>query len=131
MLFQSGFLLVLCFSLSSACHPRGDTARKFENYMTGRGLDSDHGGRVYSLDCNSSPHQKWEWQSDETIVNVATGKCLDGYGHTINALPCNGRAYQKWLRGGLLEIINKETGWCLESRRNGNIFHNDLGFNAN
>ncbi len=59
-------------------------------------LDSNSGGDVYILSANSGQNQQWNWNSDGTIVDVATGRCLDssGYYVTVFTRPCNGGDYQ-------------------------------------
>src|SRR5262245_16836462 len=63
------------------------------NWKTGRCLDSNWDGAVYTLGCNGGDYQKWKVEyfslSKYQIKNVATGRCInqDGWGEVYTS-PC-------------------------------------------
>ncbi|MFI0794577.1 RICIN domain-containing protein [Micromonospora rubida] len=81
--------------------------------VEGRCLDSNFSGGVYVMGCSSgvNKHQRWHFnakgvrtinggssyqgQSYE-IINVATGRCLDGNSADAYTSPCNNGDYQRW-----------------------------------
>lgn len=75
------------------------------NWATGRCLDSNDAGQVYTLPCNGGLYQLWKHVPSPSasgyihLVNSKTGRCLDtdgaGVGH-LYTLPCNGYANQNW-----------------------------------
>jgi hypothetical protein len=61
------------------------------------------GTPVQMYDCNDTGAQLWIFQSNGTIVNPDSGKCLDATqnganGTQIDIWTCNGSASQKWAR---------------------------------
>ncbi|WP_405095344.1 RICIN domain-containing protein [Micromonospora sp. NBC_01412] len=77
-------------------------------------LDSNFSGGVYVMGCSSgvNKHQRWHfnargvrtvhgWTGDFNaqsyeIINVATGRCLDGNTADAYTLPCNNGDNQRW-----------------------------------
>jgi len=70
------------------------------NKATGRCLDSDPSGTVYTLRCNGGSFQQWVPEttgSYDNLRNVATGRYLDGnHDGSVYTLPPNGGIFQKW-----------------------------------
>jgi hypothetical protein len=77
-----------------------------QSIATGKCLDSNHNGNVYTLCHNHGNYQKWDViQSGKgwaNLRNVATGRYLDSdAAGNIYTLPANGGNYQKWRVEGL------------------------------
>jgi Ricin-type beta-trefoil lectin domain len=71
----------------------------FQDDATGRCLDSNSAGNLYTNPCQAPGNTYQTWWSTETssFFDGATGRCLDS-NSTGNAytLPCNGGLYQYW-----------------------------------
>ena len=73
----------------------------YQNLATGRCLDSNTSGSVYTLGCNGGSFQKWNViaNSDGTrsFRNLATSRCLDSNtSGSVYTLGCNGGSFQRW-----------------------------------
>ncbi|MGC4808872.1 RICIN domain-containing protein [Micromonospora sp. DT233] len=83
----------------------------FSNLVgTGSCMDSNSAGQLYYMTCNNGAHQRWhfnliEFRADPVtgrvfrafeIINVATGRCLDGNGRLAYTMGCNKGLYQRW-----------------------------------
>ncbi len=69
-----------------------------ENVETGRYLDSDSIGNIFTSTTSSSDFSKWRF-SDQTIINVGTGNALDIIGQQILiSRPADGGIGQNWVR---------------------------------
>src|SRR5262245_21137600 len=71
----------------------------WQNTATGRCLDSNYGGSVYTLGCNGGNCQNWvQWAGPygDFVKDNQTGLCLDG-GNSLHTQGCNGGAYQQWV----------------------------------
>jgi serine/threonine-protein kinase len=86
------------------------------NWATGRCLDSNFDGDVYTLDCNWGPYQYWfnaSWAGTyknyegpiemggttwfRQLEDYATGRCLTSdFGGYVYTLPCDGSEAQGW-----------------------------------
>ncbi len=106
---------------------------KLQNDATGRCLDSNAEGRVYTLACNGGSFQKWNMvlvpntSNFYEMKNVATGRCLDSNEQgNVYAIACNGGPYQKWIvtlrTNGRRSISNRATGRLLDSNAQGNVY---------
>ncbi|MER5742641.1 MULTISPECIES: RICIN domain-containing protein [unclassified Streptomyces] len=104
---------------------------QFKNVATGRCLDSNDAGRVYTLGCNGGGNQHWTVRLDDTgggeLKDVATGKCLDSNGAgDVYALGCNGGGNQRWTPresgAGVVVWKNVATGKCLDSNGSGRVY---------
>jgi Ricin-type beta-trefoil lectin domain len=103
-----------------------------ENIATGRCLDSDPGGKAYTLGCNNGAYQRWDVSqsgSGYILRNDKTGRCLDsndkGDAYTLD---CNGGPYQLWNYTSTShhppygKYWNVATGRCLDSDNSGNAY---------
>jgi hypothetical protein len=69
-----------------------------ENVETGRYLDSDSIGNVFTSTTSSSDFSKWRF-SDQNIINVGTVNVLDIIGQQILiSRPASGAIGQNWVR---------------------------------
>nr|WP_073919988.1 RICIN domain-containing protein [Streptomyces sp. CB00455] len=78
-------------------------ATAIQNLKTGRCLDSNAAGEVYTLPCQGgNNYQHWDTYQDGSgwwkLRNTATGRCLDANGRgQVYTLPCqSGNDYQLW-----------------------------------
>lgn len=81
----------------------GDEVLNFRNRATGRCLDSNSDGKVYTLPCNGGSFQKWRLVQQNGprsywLANVATGKCLAAQeGHMlVYATGCSGGGMENY-----------------------------------
>lgn len=117
--------LALGFSVLNTATASADTVIKTDllrNWATGRCLDSNSGGDVYTLPCQSgNGYQTWSvvylYHSDYDVVqikNKATGRCLAQANSAIGTAPCAG--YNDW--GYELQLWSGVgTGWDKVSLR--------------
>jgi hypothetical protein len=71
----------------------------FKDYATGRCLDSNGSGSVYTNLCQlpGNPYQTWYAGGGGPLLDGGTSRCLDSnYAGHVYTLPCNGGNYQKW-----------------------------------
>ena len=69
-----------------------------ENVETGRYLDSDSIGNVFTSTTSNGDFSKWRF-SDQNVINVGTVNVLDTIGqHIIISRPANGVIGQNWVR---------------------------------
>ncbi|GAA1682767.1 hypothetical protein GCM10009745_28880 [Kribbella yunnanensis] len=68
------------------------------NVASGRCLDANTSGAVYSNSCNiNNTYQWWARQPDTSIRHGASGRYLDSNAAgDVYTLPRNGSAYQRW-----------------------------------
>lgn len=106
------------------------TAYSYVNRATGRCLDSNYAGDVYTLGCNGGNYQRWRVESGGTILtihNVQTGLCLDQNGQgSVYTLGCNGGSYQLWFGSGgttaNTNIVHNFYGGVLDSNYAGHVY---------
>lgn len=105
------------------------------NVATGRCLDSDALGRVYTLGCNGGRYQDWyvgqeaNWRE---LVNAVTSRCLEpnffGTVVTLNCTSSNRNPTFVVLPAGgtgryfLMAISGASAGSCLDSNGAGNVY---------
>jgi hypothetical protein len=131
-------LLMIGTALATAALPMlitgtasaSSSTQVIRDYATGRCLDSNSSGNVYTLPCNGGNYQNWR-VNGYTIVDNQTGRCLDSNGSgNVYTLPCNGGNYQNWLPENVLLsgnsyglfYIDFATNRCLDSNGNGNVY---------
>ncbi|RMZ96911.1 vitelline membrane outer layer 1-like [Brachionus plicatilis] len=100
---------------------------KLFNIATKRVLDSDFSGKVYTLDTNDSPHQRWQLirRDDKyfSLKNVKTGLILDSnHNGNVYAYPDYGNDHQKWFKDDKERIVNKATNRALDSDFSGKVY---------
>jgi hypothetical protein len=72
-----------------------------ENQATGKYLDSDEQGNVFTSDSSEQDRQKWRFVG-QTIINVATGRALESNAlRSVFTQPLSGQASQNWLQSQL------------------------------
>jgi hypothetical protein len=69
-----------------------------QNQATGKYLDSDEQGNVFTSVRSDRDRQKWRFVG-KTIINVATGRALESNAlRSVFTRPMNGQASQNWLQ---------------------------------
>lgn len=118
------FLLVLIALVISASE-----GRRFLNLKSRNCLDSIQDGHTSLVNCTGENSQNWEHHpTNKTIVNVATGKCLDTKDNKVVAIGCNilknplGDSHQEWRITKTLGVIHLETDQCLEDKNDGDVY---------
>lgn len=111
-----------------------------KDLQTGRCLDSNAAGSVYTSPCQAPANSYQDWvRTNWTVyycgagcpalfysfMDLATGRCLDGNGAgSVYTLPCQapGNPYQVWLQSGPSSLVSHGTNRCLDSNYNGNAY---------
>ncbi|MCM4083620.1 RICIN domain-containing protein [Paractinoplanes hotanensis] len=106
-----------------------------EHEKSGRCLDSNSQGDVYTLPCVwGNDFQTWNKRPSSTqFQNKATGRCLDSNdSYKVYTLPCDssgGNRYQKWnsytAEGGYSKYVNSRTRGALDGDTKGNVYTRD------
>ena len=99
---------------------------------TGRLLDSNASGNVYTNEPNGGTFQQWILYAGPNgnifMQDVATGLFLDGNGTNVYTNSFNGGTFQQWVmqnNGGFAFILKHvESGQLLDSNANGNVYFN-------
>ncbi|RIV37750.1 RICIN domain-containing protein [Micromonospora radicis] len=108
-----------------------NTVSAFGSAMTGRCLDSNSAGQVYTNPCGSgNNYQTWELirspLGHHLLRNIATGLCLDSNAAgNVYTRPCDGyNAYQNWSLNpeSATHIRDIATNRCLDSNHAGNAY---------
>jgi hypothetical protein len=98
--FALGGTIVFMSSLGIVMTAIAANLQTYNNHATGKCLDSNAAGKVYTLDCNNGNYQKWDIKiitPYRELKNLATGKCLDSnIKGKVYTLDCNNGSYQKW-----------------------------------
>lgn len=126
--------LVLVASPANAIPPNPGIIR---NWATGKCLDSNFAGQVYTLPCNGGGFQRWtiEYYSGDQwrIRNTTTALCLDGNNNgAVYTRPCQDpNAWQKWIPTSfqgipLWSVVRfghaTNSSWCLDSNTGGSVY---------
>ncbi|MFD6566744.1 ricin-type beta-trefoil lectin domain protein [Micromonospora profundi] len=139
-----GLLVVLLATVSGVMGLAGPanaepTTGQLKNKATGRCLDSNSQGDVYTLPCNGGRYQRWNYTryySDSTpywdfkLKNDATGRCLDGNAQgEVYTRPCQSwNEYQSWhgpvFNSSHRYIDSQKTKRNLDSNAAGNVYTN-------
>lgn len=80
--------------------------------------DSEYGLRSFA--CNGLDYQEFYYNSNHSLQNVHTGRCIDDsaqYG--LRSFPCNGLSYQSWSYTAVSGLYaqyknNLQTGRCID-----------------
>ncbi|MEW9555365.1 ricin-type beta-trefoil lectin domain protein [Nonomuraea sp. NPDC050783] len=125
--------LALVASPANAYPPNPGIIR---NWATGRCLDSNFAGQIYTLPCNNGNFQLWQilyydgswWR----IRNYQTGLCIDGNNNSaVYMSPCQDpNLWQKWSinwREGAaiwsnVTFKHATNSWCLDSNGAGAVY---------
>ncbi len=136
----AGALTAACASLvaapsAHAADPVRDRVNTVVNQQTGRCLDSDLQGNVYTKSCTAdNPYQQWVPRgtgNEFRLENVRTGLCLTVISDTeVRALRCAANYYpQQWYftnYGGSNALMNQKvseaTSVALDSDDKGNVY---------
>jgi hypothetical protein len=101
---------------------------RIRNRATGRCLEGNHGGHVYTAPCNQSSYQGWIYTPGSngwaTIKNWQLNWCLDGNNGRVYGLGCNGGNYQKWVfhRSTSNRIGHNATPTYLDGNHEGSVY---------
>jgi hypothetical protein len=105
------------------------SAGTVQSQVTGRCLDGNREGEIYTKDCNNGSYQSWNiYQngSNWVLKSNGTALCLDSNNERkVYATPCkNDNPYQRWVfsssEGG--KYKNEATGLCLDSNNMGDVY---------
>jgi hypothetical protein len=101
------------------------------DFATGRMLDSNSSGAVYTLPANGGDYQKWipirTSYGTYNLLDYATFRCLDSNtSGSVYTLPCNGGSFQKWIEidsaYGSIVFEDLATGFVLDSNTSGSVY---------
>ncbi|RBQ18461.1 xylanase [Spongiactinospora rosea] len=144
-LIPVGAILASTALIATPAH--AELVTQIRSWKTGRCLDSNFKGEVYTQPCNAphtNRHQYWIFTGGH-LKNDATGRCLDSNGDgRLYTLPCQWpNTWQDWeaqqgrardvaiiqnLRTGLV-LDSNEGGGAYTHRRNGGFYQDwKLGF---
>ncbi|HEY3683724.1 MAG TPA: ricin-type beta-trefoil lectin domain protein [Streptosporangiaceae bacterium] len=93
----SGALLVT--GLAAAPPAQAENVIHIASFATNRCLDDSAAYGLRPFVCNGSDYQAWSWtgsDSSGTLVNRATGQCLDDTTDGLRAMACDGSGNQNW-----------------------------------
>jgi Ricin-type beta-trefoil lectin domain len=132
---MAGVLLISWAFAASPANAAPPNAGIIRNWATGRCLDSDHAGRIYTLPCNGGNYQKWRiehYSLDQyRIKHDVTGRCLDGNNNrAVYMSPCQDpNAWQKWKPASFrgdgwinVQFLHATDSTCLDSNDAGRVY---------
>lgn len=106
----------------------GTTGTAIVGRGSGRCLDTagtGNGVPIQLWDCGGGTRQRWA-RSGETLVNPATGRCLDvrnastANGAAVQLWTCNGGGNQRWVARADGALVNRASGKCLDAAGSAN-----------
>jgi hypothetical protein len=110
----------------------------YQDYSTGRCLDSNYAGSAYTDPCfEDGNFQDWAYFTtgySMTLNDVQTALCLDSnYAGAVYTDSCNGNnTYQNWSFGGEgpgYTIQDYQTGLCLDGNSSGSLYTDACNWN--
>ncbi|MGC5224456.1 ricin-type beta-trefoil lectin domain protein [Micromonospora sp. DT81.3] len=100
--------------------PRSDgTLRTLGKCLDVSDFGTSNGSRVHLWDCSGGANQKWKVNTDGSIVNPVSGRCLDADGTAngtrLQLWDCAGSANQQWSTPPVTGVVTGLAGKCLTS----------------
>lgn len=113
-------MIIAAFGAPAGAQP--SPAAQISNLATGRCLDTNDSGEVYTSACDGRKTQQWQ-VSGPIVRNAYTDECLANLesSNGVRTGPCDGSGSQNWLINGRV-IHNLLTHRCLETNDSGAVY---------